>query len=141
MTLRGLVSHYAQATGDQAGDLPRDATAVSLGATYALNDRVSLWGTASYLDGIIDSDEDNFYLSEVSLGVDYAVAAVPGLTAFGAVTYFDAFQAGENDYAYVTQINLGLRYAFGGPDTPERGKRAPLPNIENWAAIGTGVVE
>jgi hypothetical protein len=139
-TLRGMVVHLAHESGEEADDVLRDATAVSLGVAYGVSDKISLWGDAVYADGVMDSDRDPGLVREISLGVDYAFAT-PGLKAYGAISYADIYQGQEEQNAYDTRIALGITYSFGAAGSRDLHKRAPLPNIENWMAITADVLE
>lgn len=139
-TLRGMVVHLAHESGEEAGDVLRDATAVSLGMAYGVSDKISLWGDAVYADGVMDSDRDPGLVREISLGVDYAFAT-PGLKAYGAISYADIYQGEEEQNAYDTRLALGITYSFGAAGSRDLRKRAPLPNIENWMAITADVLE
>ena len=139
-TLRGMVIHLAHESGEESDDVLHDATAVSLGAAFSLNDSVTLWGDAVYADGTMDGDDEMGLVKEISLGADYAFAT-PGLKAYGKVSYADLYQGGEQDSAYDTRISLGITYSFGAVGSRDVRKRAPLPNIEHWMAITSSVLE
>jgi predicted porin len=139
-TLRGMVIHLAHESGEEAEDVLSDATAFSLGAAYQVSDQVSVWGDAVYADGVMDSDRDMGLVREISIGADYAFLT-PGLKAYGAVSYADIYQGGEQQNAYDTRVALGISYSFGAAGSRDLRKRAPLPNIENWMAITSSILE
>lgn len=140
LTLRGMLFHLAHPSGDGEEDVIKDATAISLGAAYGISDRLTIWGDAIYADGVTDDERELSMVKEISLGLDYAFAT-PGLKAYGAISYADYYQGGEQDNAYDTRVSLGITYSFGAAGSRDNRQRAPLPNIENWMAITSSVVE
>jgi hypothetical protein len=140
LSLRGMLFHLAHPSGDGEEDVIKDATAISLGAAYGISDRMTLWGDAVYADGVTDDERELSMVREVNLGLDYAFAT-PGLKAYGMVSYADLYQGGEEDSVYDTRLSLGITYSFGAAGSRDIRKRAPMPNIENWMAITSSVLE
>jgi hypothetical protein len=140
VTLRGTVIHLAHEGGDGAEDVIKDATAISLGAAYGVSDQITIWGDAVYADGVMDDEREMSLVREISLGAGYAFAT-PGLKAYGSLSYADLYQGGEEDSAYDTRVSLGITYSFGAAGSRDVRKRAPLPNIENWMAVTSSILE
>ena len=144
LTFTGSIGYLdgKNGTDDDGLDAIRAMSTVTLGAVYDINDRMSVWGNATYGQGGMDDDSpaELAVINEVSLGVDYGLG-MAGLKAYGAVTYTDAYQGTEQDDAYETRLNLGLTYTFGDGGTRSSRVRPALPNYETWMGITGGVLE
>ncbi len=126
-------------SSEEAGDMLRNATFAGIGGEYRFNDSLSLNLGINGVTGVINQDEDDFDLFEVTLGVDYQLQNNPAWTLFADASYGNYFQFDENDREIVTQLSVGASYSFGS-----QSPRDVLGNslsFAEWSAITAGVLE
>ncbi|MGH1577036.1 hypothetical protein [Planktotalea sp.] len=135
--------HFGYMTGDRGSDSAAtvtDGVFTGLGATFAVNDRLSLGTSLGYLNAKMDAPSTPVELWTLELRADYDIAALPGVSLFAAVQYGESHQKesiGPDDITDNTSIVLGITSRFGG----KRAKTTSLTYLEPYLGNTGGILE